>query len=164
MSPWATTGPCPKQLYVNRLWHCYMLHLIIQTVHWDCRQCTSLKQITTLLAASWQRKKVWHEKKKNKSFTVVIRLYSASMIALLIAGMKRCTSRWHNTPQASICAQEDIMSASPVVSTRIYNIYRGSANIMLPVNHSLLKYGLQNQFTYRSLCLTPTAVRHSKWV
>lgn len=63
------------------------------------------------------------KKKKNiKAWRIASRpLWSAG----LIAGMRSCTSRWHNTPQASICAGQDIMKASPVVSTSLYNAYRG---------------------------------------
>lgn len=35
------------------------------------------------------------------------------------------TSRWHKAPRASICAGEDITSASPVVSTSTYSSLAG---------------------------------------
>lgn len=148
MSPSASTGPCRKQLYGNRLWHCYLLHFIIQTVNWDYRKCTALSTSSGHLSSILTKKR----RGKSALSIVVTPVINLWKIAQLIAGMNGCTSRWHNTPQSSICAWKDIMSASPVVSTRIYNIYSGSANIILPVIHPLLKYGLQNQFTYCS-CL-----------
>lgn len=41
----------------------------------------------------------------------------------------------------------DAVSASPVASTGICNICRGSGDIVLPMIHPLLKYGLRNHFT-----------------
>lgn len=35
----------PKAAVHNRLWHWYLLHFIIQTVNWDCRQCSSPEHI-----------------------------------------------------------------------------------------------------------------------
>lgn len=35
----------PKAAVRNRLWHWYLLHFIIQTVNWDCRQCSSPEHI-----------------------------------------------------------------------------------------------------------------------
>lgn len=77
----------------------------------------------------------------------LVQWYRTSEGTQLRAGMKRYTSRWHNTPQFSICALEDAIKASPVVSTSISNIYQGRADIILPVIHPLLKYGLRNQLT-----------------
>lgn len=50
------------------------------------------------------------------------------------------------TPQATICAWKNIMSASPVVSISIYNVFQEDANIMLPVSYPLLKWALHNLF------------------
>lgn len=49
-------------------------------------------------------------------------LWSQQRITHWTVDMNRWTLRWHNAPQASICACEDITSASPVVSTSTYNI------------------------------------------
>lgn len=111
----------PKGAVCNRLWQRYLLHFIIQTVNWDCRLCTAHQPWAhqlDIFAASWQRKR----RGKSALSIAVTPVLDASAIAQLIAVMKGWTSMWHNTPQASICAREDIMSASPVVSTRIYNI------------------------------------------
>ena len=143
ISPLSTWGPCPKPLYGN-----WCDTGTCSTSSSDCelglqtRHSAAAHQPDTE-AASWQRKGVANRLCPSWSR----RLLGASAIAQTIAGMKGCNSWWHNTPQASICAGEDITSASPVVSTRIYNVYQGSANIILPVIHPLLKYGLQNQFT-----------------
>lgn len=52
-------------------------------------------------------------------------LWSQQRIGRRTLNMKGWTSRWHNAPQASICACEDITSASPVVSTRAYSFLAG---------------------------------------
>lgn len=119
--------------------------------HSDCKLGLQTMLIEPALSTSTGHLgSILTKKRRGKSALsiVVTPVLDASAIAQLIAGMKGCTARWHNTPQASIWAWEDIMSASPVLSTRIYNVYQGSANITLPVIHPLLKYGSQNQFTH----------------
>lgn len=108
---------------------------------WECELGLRTVRLSSVLT----------NKRRDKSTLsiVVTPVHGASPTARMIAGIgEDAPPRWHNAPQASIYAWEEIRSASPVVSTSIHNIHQWSANIILLMIQPLLKYGLQNRLTY----------------
>lgn len=115
---------------------------------WECKLGLRTVRLSSL-NRHWGS--ILTNKRRDKSTLsiVVTPVHGASPTARLIAGIgEDAPPRWHNAPQASIYAWEEIRSASPVVSTSIHNIHQRSANIILLMIQPLLKYGLQNRLTY----------------